>query len=124
MNQVLPINMDKNTAENRIMELSEKLHYYNYKYYQESVSEISDYEFDMMLKELIELEESYPDLKTLDSPSQRVGGDITKNFQTVEHIIPMLSLGNTYSKEELDDFDGRIQRGLEGDEYEYFCELK
>ncbi|WMN11293.1 NAD-dependent DNA ligase LigA [Marivirga salinae] len=116
--------MDKKAAEQKIQELSEKLHYYNYKYYQESVSEISDYEFDMMLKELIELEEQFPDLKTSDSPSQRVGGDITKNFETVEHKIPMLSLGNTYSKEELDDFDGRVKRGLGDEEYEYFCELK
>lgn len=116
--------MDKKAAEQKIQELSEKLHYYNYKYYQESVSEISDYEFDMMLKELIELEEQFPDLKTSDSPSQRVGGDITKNFETVEHKIPMLSLGNTYSKQELDDFDGRVKRGLGDEEYEYFCELK
>ncbi|RUA33535.1 MAG: DNA ligase (NAD(+)) LigA [Bacteroidetes bacterium] len=116
--------MEKKAAEQKIQELSEKLHYYNYKYYQESVSEISDYEFDMMLKELIELEEKFPDLKTSDSPSQRVGGDITKNFETVEHKVPMLSLGNTYSKEELDDFDGRVQRGLGEEEYEYFCELK
>ncbi|MGM0579646.1 MAG: NAD-dependent DNA ligase LigA [Bacteroidota bacterium] len=116
--------MDKNKAQEKIQELSEKLHYYNYKYYQESVSEISDYEFDMMLKELIELEEQFPELKTPDSPSQRVGGDITKNFETVEHKIPMLSLGNTYSKEELDDFDGRVKRGLGDEEYEYFCELK
>jgi len=116
--------MDKKTAEQKIQELSEKLHHYNYKYYQESISEISDYEFDMMLKELIELEEKFPDLKTADSPSQRVGGDITKNFETVEHKIPMLSLGNTYSKEELDDFDGRVKRGLGDESYEYFCELK
>ncbi|SMG17645.1 DNA ligase (NAD+) [Marivirga sericea] len=116
--------MDKNTAEQKIQELSEKLHYYNYKYYQDSISEISDYEFDMMLKELIGLEEQFPDLKTDDSPSQRIGGDITKNFETVEHKIPMLSLGNTYSKEELDDFDGRVQKGIGEEEYEYFCELK
>ena len=113
--------MDKKTAEEKIQELSEKLHYYNYKYYQESVSEISDYEFDMMLQELIELENQFPDLKTSDSPSQRVGGDITKNFETVEHKIPMLSLRNTYSKEELDDFDGRVQRGLGDEDNANFC---
>ncbi|WP_340152982.1 NAD-dependent DNA ligase LigA [uncultured Marivirga sp.] len=116
--------MDRNTAQQKIQELSAKLHYYNYKYYQESVSEISDFEFDMMLKELINLEGQFPELKTDDSPSQRVGGDITKNFETVEHKIPMLSLGNTYSKEELEDFDGRVKRGLGEEEYEYFCELK
>ena len=116
--------MDKKTAEVKIQELSERLHYYNYKYYQESISEISDYEFDSLLKELMNLEALFPDLKTSDSPSQRVGGDITKNFETVEHKIPMLSLGNTYSKEELDDFDGRVKRGLGEEAYEYFCELK
>ncbi len=116
--------MDKNQAQQKIAELSAKLHHYNYKYYQESTSEISDYEFDMLLKELIKLEEQHPEFKSADSPSQRVGGTITKQFETVEHKIPMLSLGNTYSKEELEDFDKRVSKGLEGEYYEYFCELK
>ncbi|MBK6264133.1 NAD-dependent DNA ligase LigA [Marivirga sp. S37H4] len=114
---------DKTEAKKRIAELSEKLHYYNYKYYQESISEISDYEFDMLLKELITLEEEFPEFKSPDSPSQRVGGTVTKQFDTVVHKIPMLSLGNTYSKEELEDFDKRVAKGLD-EPYEYFCELK
>jgi DNA ligase (NAD+) len=116
--------MDKDQVQQKIAELSEKLHYFNYKYYQESVSEIADYEFDMLLKELIDLEEKYPEFKSPTSPSQRVGGTVTKQFETVEHKIPMLSLGNTYSKEELEDFDKRVAKGLEGEVYEYFCELK
>ncbi len=116
--------MDKNQVQQKIAELSTKLQHYNYRYYQESISEISDYDFDMLLKELIKLEEQHPEFKSADSPSQRVGGTITKQFETVEHKIPMLSLGNTYSKEELEDFDKRVSKGLEGEDYEYFCELK
>ena len=115
--------MDPKQAQQKIEELSEKLHHYNHQYYQESISEVSDYEFDMLLEELIKLEDAYPDLKKPDSPSQRVGGTITKNFETVEHKIPMLSLGNTYSQEELEDFDKRVAKGL-NEPYEYFCELK
>ena len=116
--------MNAAEAQQRIQELSEKLHYYNHQYYQESVSKVSDYEFDKMLEELIKLEEEFPQFKSDDSPSQRVGGDITKSFETFEHIIPMLSLGNTYSKEELEDWDKRVAKGLDGEAYEYFCELK
>ncbi len=116
--------MNKDQAQQKVEELSAKLHYYNYKYYQESISEIADYEFDMLLKELIELEEKFPEFKSTDSPSQRVGGTITKQFDTVVHKIPMLSLGNTYSKEELEDFDKRVAKGLDEQAYEYFCELK
>ncbi|GAA5043188.1 DNA ligase [Marivirga lumbricoides] len=114
---------DKKEIQQKITELRDKLHHYNYKYYQESISEIPDYEFDMLLKELISLEDEYPEFNSPDSPSQRVGGTITKQFDTVVHKIPMLSLGNTYSKEELEDFDKRVAKGLE-EEYEYFCELK
>ena len=77
-----------------------------------------------MLKELESLEKDHPDLKREDSPTQRVGGTITKTFNTVYHKYPMLSLGNTYSKEELSDFDQRVARGLGSSDYEYFCELK
>ena len=116
--------MTESEAKKRIEELTELLNHYNYKYYQESVSEVSDYEFDKLMEELIELEKQFPDLKSPESPSQRVGGTITKSFETVEHKIPMLSLGNTYSKEELEDFDKRVAKGLGGAKYEYFCELK
>ncbi len=108
----------------RIDELTDQLNRLNYLYYQESTSEVSDYEFDQMLKELEQLENDHPELKREDSPTHRVGGTITKTFDTVYHKYPMLSLGNTYSKEELTDFDKRVSKGLGTDEYEYFCELK
>ena len=107
----------------RIQELSDKLRYYNHKYYQESTSEISDYEFDMLLKELQKLEEEHPEYKLPDSPTQRVGGTITKEFETVKHRFPMLSLDNTYSEEELRDFDKRVRKSV-GDDFDYVCELK
>lgn len=112
-----------NPAE-RIVELSDLLNYYNHRYYQESVSEISDYEFDKLLEELIKLENQYPHLKQSDSPTQRVGGTITKNFETIAHRYPMLSLGNTYNEQDLRDFDERVRKGLNGEAYEYVCELK
>ncbi len=108
----------------RIKELTDRVNYHNDLYYQKSKPEISDYEFDQLLEELVKLENQYPELRLPDSPTQRVGGSITKEFATVYHQYPMLSLGNTYSEEELTDFDGRVAKILEGDEYEYFCELK
>lgn len=116
--------MSKEQAEVRITELSEKLEYFNRRYYQDNISEISDFEFDKLLEELIALEAEYPDLRKADSPSQRVGGTITKNFETVVHRYRMLSLGNTYSQEELVEFDQRVKKGLGEAEYSYFCELK
>ncbi|UXX78837.1 NAD-dependent DNA ligase LigA [Reichenbachiella carrageenanivorans] len=111
-------------AKKEITSLSEQINYHNQKYYQESVSEISDYDFDQLLVRLIQLETEFPALKLPDSPSQRVGGTITKNFETVTHQYPMLSLSNTYSAEDLRDFDTRVSKGLEGQAYEYICELK
>lgn len=108
----------------RIDQLTDLLNHYNDRYYQDSVSEITDFEFDQLLVELTELERQYPDLKRDDSPTARVGGTITKNFETVLHRYPMLSLGNTYSEQDLRDFDERVRKGLNGAEYEYVCELK
>lgn len=116
--------MNAEEAKKKIESLTEELNHHNYLYYQEAKPEISDYEFDQKLKELEKLEAEFPDLKLPHSPTSRVGGDITKEFETVEHKYPMLSLGNTYSKEELTDFDGRVKRGLGTDDYEYICELK
>jgi len=107
-----------------IGELSKKINYLNNLYYQQSKTEISDFDFDQLLKNLVDLENQFPELKLPDSPTQRVGGTITKEFENITHQYPMLSLGNTYSKEELEDFDGRVAKGLEGEAYEYFCELK
>ncbi len=116
--------MTSQEAEKRVAELTQKVNHYNYQYYQKDTSEISDQEFDSLLSELITLENQFPELKKEDSPSQRVGGTITKSFDTVIHKYPMLSLSNTYSEEELKDFDERIRKGLEGENYEYVCELK
>ena len=79
----------------RIIQLTKEINHHNQLYYQESRIEISDYEFDRLLEELVKLEGLFPDLLKSDSPSQRVGGTITKEFQTVEHEYRMLSLGNT-----------------------------
>jgi DNA ligase (NAD+) len=116
--------MTKSEAKETIAQLSAKINYHNDLYYQKSKTEITDFEFDQLLQQLIELEEKFPDLKEPDSPTQRVGGTITKVFTSVAHKYPMLSLGNTYSKEELEDFDARVAKGLGGNPYEYFCELK
>jgi DNA ligase (NAD+) len=116
--------MTEKEASGLIHNLINKIDYHNDLYYQQNKSEISDYEFDKLLEQLIQLEKDFPELKMLHSPSQRVGGTITKEFQTVVHQYPMLSLGNTYSKEELEDFDSRVAKGLDGNAYEYFCELK
>ena len=106
-----------------IQELTERINYLNYQYYQNSISEVTDYEFDMMLEQLIKLEEQYPDLRLPNSPTTRVGGTITKSFKTVYHKYPMLSLSNTYSEEDLREFDKRVRKVV-GDEVEYVCEQK
>lgn len=116
--------MTADQAKKEIAALTEKINYHNELYYQQNRTEISDQEFDKLLESLIKLEEQFPQLKSPHSPTQRVGGTITKSFPTVYHKYPMLSLGNTYSQEELEDFDSRVAKGLDGDPYEYMCELK
>ena len=115
--------MNKNEALLRIEELNKTLHYHNNLYYQKDTSEISDYEFDALLAELISLEKQYPEYITSDSPSQRVGGTITKEFASVTHKYPMLSLSNTYSESEIREFDERVKKSV-GREVEYVCEMK
>ena len=115
--------MTAEQAKQRIEELSKQIEEHNYRYYQLAHPTISDYQFDMMLEELIKLEKAFPDFLSPESPSQRVGGTITKDFKTIKHKYPMLSLGNTYSEEELNDFDERVKKAL-NDTYEYVCELK
>jgi len=116
--------MTSEQAKQEILALTDRINYYNDLYYQESISEISDFDFDQLLERLISLEQQFPEYNFIDSPSHRVGGTITKNFETVIHKYPMLSLGNTYSEEELLDFDKRVIKGLDGDVPQYFCELK
>ncbi|MDO7873548.1 NAD-dependent DNA ligase LigA [Hymenobacter sp. ASUV-10] len=115
---------DQPTAQARIQELTARLHHLNHQYYQHDISEISDQEFDQLLAELQGLEKQYPELALPNSPTQRVGGTITKQFPTAQHRYPMLSLGNTYSEDDLREFDERVQKGLEGAPYSYVCELK
>ncbi|MBN2777658.1 MAG: NAD-dependent DNA ligase LigA [Bacteroidales bacterium] len=107
----------------RIEQLTRELNQHNYNYYVLSEPVITDFEFDKMLEELVKLETEYPQYKLGDSPTQRVGSDISNKFETVEHQYQMLSLGNTYNEQELRDFHNRIIKELET-EPEYVCELK
>lgn len=110
-------------AQLLMAELTEKVNRYNHLYYQESISEISDFEFDQLLQKLQDLEAQFPQFAQPDSPTQRVGGTVTKVFESVTHQYPMLSLSNTYSEGELLDFDERVRKAI-GIEPEYVCELK
>ena len=107
----------------RILELRKELHEHNHRYYVLNAPVISDFEFDALLRELQELEAANPDMFDPASPTMRVGSDITKEFRQVTHKYPMLSLGNTYSKEEVRDFYDRVKRALNED-FEICCELK
>ena len=115
--------MNREEVQNRIAALSKELNEHNYKYYVLSEPSISDFEFDKKLEELMALEAEFPDLLSPESPSQRVGGSITKDFPTVKHKYPMLSLGNSYSQDEMQEFMNRVHKDLERDA-EYVCELK
>ncbi len=115
--------MTQEEARRQIEALSRELHEHNYKYYVLSQPVISDYDFDQKLKEIEALEKQFPELTDPTSPTQRVGGQINKEFNQVRHRYPMLSLGNTYSREELSDFIERIHKNISG-EVEYVCELK
>jgi len=110
-------------ARRRIQQLTEELREHNYRYYVLAQPVISDYEFDMKLKELEELEKQYPQFADKNSPTKRVGGQITKNFPTVKHRTPMLSLSNTYSIEEIIEWENRIMK-LVNKPITYVCELK
>jgi len=114
--------MNKNDAKKQIQKLRDEINYHNYQYYVENNPVISDYQYDMLLKELEALETQYPDLITSDSPTQRVGGEPLKGFKTVEHKIPMLSLDNAYSYDELREFDERVKKNIT--DVEYICEPK
>ena len=111
------------SAQERILELRKELHEHNHRYYVQNMPVISDFEFDALLRELQDLEAANPDMFDPSSPTMRVGSDITKEFKQVAHKYPMLSLGNTYSKEEVREFYDRVMRGLNED-FEICCELK
>lgn len=120
---LLPSHMSKKDVAARIAALIKELNEHNYKYYVLAKPSISDFDFDSKLAELALLEQQHPELLDPDSPTQKVGGDITKQFTTVRHKWPMLSLSNTYSEQELKDFDTRVRKVL-GDDFQYVCELK
>lgn len=111
------------SEKDRILELRKLLEYHNYKYYIENNPEISDYEFDQLMHELEALEKAHPEMADPNSPTQRVGQDLNQEFQQVYHKYPMLSLGNTYSEQELRDFDQRVRKVV-GETVQYVCELK
>lgn len=115
--------MEKAEALQKILELTYELNDHNYRYYVLHNPLIDDFKYDFLLKELEELEKSWPDLIQPDSPTQRVGSDLTKEFAAVSHKYPMLSLSNTYSQGELIDFDKRVRKAI-GEQVEYVCELK
>ena len=108
----------------RVEKLRQEISYHDHKYYVENNPEISDYEYDQLFQELRELEQKYPSLITSTSPTQRVGGEPVEGFSTVEHPFPMLSLENTYSQEEVEEFERRLHRELPGEEFDYVVELK
>lgn len=116
--------IDLEPARQRIDELTQLIDHYNYEYYMNDTSLVSDFEFDALLRELVDLERQYPELAHPNSPTKRVGGEVNKTFRQVTHRFPMLSLGNTYSIEEIEEFEARTHRLLEGIPFSYTCELK
>ena len=109
--------------QEKIAQLTQELNEYNYQYYVLANSVISDYDFDIKLKELETLEKQFPEYKDPNSPTAKIGGDITSKFETARHRWPMLSLSNTYNEQELRDFDERVQKAI-GTQVQYVCELK
>jgi DNA ligase (NAD+) len=115
--------MNETQAQQEISRLTEQINHHNHLYYVDSNPEISDYDFDVLLKQLQDLEATFPQFASPNSPTKRVGGDITKKFESVAHRFPMLSLSNTYSEEEIVDWENRIKKLIEGT-IEFVCELK
>lgn len=115
---------DMEPIRQRVEELTKLIDKYNYEYYMNDTSLVSDYEFDQLLQELINIEQQYPELSLPTSPTKRVGGDINKTFKQVTHRFPMLSLGNTYSIEEIENFESRTRKLLGDTPFSYTCELK
>jgi len=115
--------MEFETAKSRVQELRELLNQYGYEYYVLDQPSVPDAEYDKLMNELIEIEESFPELKTADSPTQRIGGQVLDAFEKVQHQTSMLSLGNAFNEEDLRDFDRRVRQAVEN-EFSYVCELK
>ena len=115
--------MNLKEAEKLVADLQNLLNQYSYEYHVQDKPSVPDAEYDRLLRELIEYEEAFPELKTPDSPTQRVGGTILDMFEKVEHRSPMLSLGNAFNEDDLRDFDRKVRQAV-GDKYSYVCELK
>jgi len=120
----VPQSLSHGQAAKRILKLRQKIEYHEKKYYVDSNPQISDFEFDQLVKELQDLERRFPDLITPESPTQRVGEKPVEGFPTVSHRLPMLSLDNCYTVEELRDFEGRIRKLLPDETIDYVAELK
>lgn len=110
--------------QQRILQLRKELHDHNYKYYVLNSPEIGDIEFDMMMHELQDLEARHPEMSDPNSPTQRVGSDINSEFEQVAHRYPMLSLSNTYGRQDVEDFYNSVKKGLGGEDFDICCELK
>ena len=116
--------IDTEPVRQRMEQLAAELDWLNHEYYMNDRSLVSDEEFDRMMRELQDLERQYPELASPLSPTKRVGGEVNRSFRQVEHRFPMLSLGNTYSIEEIEDFEARTRKLLDGTPFSYTCELK
>lgn len=112
------------TEAERILQLRQELNLHNYNYYIKNAPTISDEEFDRQMHELADLESRHPEMADANSPTMRVGSDLTQDFQQVPHVSPMLSLGNTYSRSDIEAFYERVSEGLDGEPFEICCEQK
>ena len=112
------------TETERILQLRQQLHEHNHRYYVLNSPIISDQEFDFLMHELQDLEARHPEAYDANSPTMRVGSDITKEFRQVSHRYPMLSLANTYNEQDIEEWYNQVKRGLEGEEFEVCCEMK
>src|SRR5438477_8201093 len=112
------------SPERRIKQLRDELNHHNHLYHVEARPQISDREYDRLMQELIELERENPQLITPDSPTQRVGGDVQTQLKPVKHAVPMMSIDNTYSEEEVRAFDERVRKNLGGEKPTYVLEPK
>src|SRR3954447_15905083 len=112
------------SVEQRVAQLRRELNHHNHLYHVEARPEISDREYDRLMQELIELERAHPELMTPDSPTQRVGGDVQTELKPVRHAVPMMSIDNTYSEDEVRAFDERVRKSLNGEQPAYVLEPK
>ncbi len=112
------------SAKQRIESLRAELNHHNYLYYVLAKPEISDQEYDRLLRELDQLEMQHPELASSDSPTQRVGGEPIDSFRTVEHAVRMMSIDNTYNEQDLRAFDERVRKALDAEKYHYVVEPK